>query len=257
MGIRRARSGGPHGPPRSVLGSPYALWSPRLRHPAASASRSAAASAIGCESLQIFTHNPRTWRPINHTDAEIAAFREEAAAAGIGPIVSHGLYLMNLGAPDRDVPSGPPGKAATSTRNIYRLSVTSLTQHLEIGERLGLAGVVLHVGSSKGSTLDEAIDRIAAGIAEAFAAAPGAVPGLPREHRRAPATPSAARSPSSSTSGTASGTRSASAYAWIPSTCSPAATRSTSPAASIAVLEDFDTDAWGSISFDACTSTTR
>ena len=34
--------------------------------------------AIGCESLQVFTHNPRTWRPINHTDAEIAAFREQA-----------------------------------------------------------------------------------------------------------------------------------------------------------------------------------
>ena len=129
--------------------------------------------AIGCESLQVFTHNPRTWRPINHTDAEIAAFRDGAAAAGIGPIVSHGLYLMNLGAPDRDLPSGPPGKPATSTRNIYRLSVTSLIQHLEIGERLGLAGVILHVGSSKGSSLDESIARIAAGIAEAFAAAPG------------------------------------------------------------------------------------
>jgi deoxyribonuclease IV len=47
--------------------------------------------AIGCESLQVFTHNPRTWRPINHSDEEIAAFRAEADAAGIFPIVSHGL----------------------------------------------------------------------------------------------------------------------------------------------------------------------
>jgi deoxyribonuclease IV len=129
--------------------------------------------AIGCESLQVFTHNPRTWRPIHHTDAEVAAFREQAAMAHMGPLVSHGLYLINLGAPDRDVPSGPPGKPATSTRNIYRLSVTSLIQHLEIGERLGLAGVILHVGSSKGSTLEESIDRIARGISAAFAAAPG------------------------------------------------------------------------------------
>src|SRR5450631_4497893 len=113
----------------------------------------ARAQAIGCESLQIFTHNPRTWKPINHTDTEITAFREGAAAAAIGPVVSHGLYLMNLGAPDRDLPSGPPGKPPTSTRNIYWLSVTSLIQHLEIGERLGLAGVILHVGSSKGGTL--------------------------------------------------------------------------------------------------------
>jgi deoxyribonuclease-4 len=129
---------------------------------------------LGAESLQVFTHNPRTWRPINHTDEEIAAFRAQAAEAGMAPLVSHGLYLINLGAPDREVPTGPPGKPATATRNIYRSSVESLVQHLEIGERLGLAGVVLHVGSSKGSSEGEAIARIGAGIAEAFATAPGA-----------------------------------------------------------------------------------
>jgi deoxyribonuclease IV len=129
---------------------------------------------LGCESLQVFTHNPRTWRPINHTDEEIAAFRAGASEAGLGPLVSHGLYLINLGAPDREVPTGPPGKPATATRNIHRSSIESLIQHLQIGERLGLEGVVLHVGSSKGSSEDEAIARIGAGIAEALDAAPGA-----------------------------------------------------------------------------------
>ena len=129
--------------------------------------------ALGCESLQVFTHNPRTWRPINHAAEEIAAFRAGAAEAGMAPLVSHGLYLINLGAPDREVPSGPPGKPATTTRNIYRASVESLVQHLTIGDRLGLSGVVLHVGSCKGSTEDEAIARIGAGIAEAFDTAPG------------------------------------------------------------------------------------
>jgi deoxyribonuclease-4 len=128
---------------------------------------------LGCESLQVFTHNPRTWRPINHKADEIAAFRALAAEAGMGPLVSHGLYLINLGAPDREVPTGPPGKPAVAMRNIYRSSVESLIQHLTIGEALGLAGVVLHVGSSKGSTEDEAIERIGAGIAEALDAAPG------------------------------------------------------------------------------------
>ena len=128
---------------------------------------------LGCESLQVFTHNPRTWRPINHTEAEIAAFRAGAEETGMGPLLSHGLYLMNLGAPDREVPTGPPGKPATSTRNIYRASIESLIQHLTIGEALGLEGVVLHVGSFKGSTEDEAIARIGAGIAEAFDSAPG------------------------------------------------------------------------------------
>jgi deoxyribonuclease-4 len=129
--------------------------------------------ALGCESLQVFTHNPRTWRPINHTDEEIAAFRAGAEEAGIAPVVSHGLYLINLGAPDRDVPTGPPGKPAVAMRNIYRTSVESLVQHLTTGHRLGLAGVVLHVGSFKGSTEDESIARIGAGIAEAFETAEG------------------------------------------------------------------------------------
>lgn len=128
---------------------------------------------LGCESLQVFTHNPRTWRPINHTPEEIAAFRAAAEAAGMSPLVSHGLYLINLGAPNREVPTGPPGKPAVATRNIYRSSVESLVQHLTVGEALGLAGVVLHVGSSKGSSEGEAIERIGAGIAEAFDAAPG------------------------------------------------------------------------------------
>ena len=129
--------------------------------------------AIGCESLQVFTHNPRTWAPIRHKDEEIAAFREKAEAAQIGPIVSHGLYLINLGAPDIEQPTGPPGKPTTKTRNFYRASQESLRQHLAIGERLGLEGVVLHVGSSRGSTLEESIERIGTAIAQAFEDEPG------------------------------------------------------------------------------------
>ena len=132
--------------------------------------------ALGCESLQVFTHNPRTWRPIRHTDEEIAAFRAGAADAGIAPVVSHGLYLINLGAPDREVPTGPPGKPAVAMRNIYRASVESLVQHLATGHALGLDGVVLHVGSFKGSTEAESIARIGAGIAEAFDASEGDCP---------------------------------------------------------------------------------
>jgi deoxyribonuclease-4 len=86
-------------------------------------------------------------------------------------MVSHGLYLMNLGAPDAEVPTGPKSKG--KTRNIFRTSIESLIQHLEIGDRLGLAGVVLHVGSSKGSTYEEAVGRIGQGIAEAFDQAGG------------------------------------------------------------------------------------
>jgi deoxyribonuclease IV len=127
--------------------------------------------AIGCESLQVFTHNPRTWTPIRHKPEEVEGFRRGWQENGMGPLVSHGLYMINLGAPDREQPSGPPGKQVS--RNFYRMSIESLVQHLEIGEALGLSGVVVHVGSSKGDTLEGAIGRIGEGIAEAFDAAQG------------------------------------------------------------------------------------
>lgn len=126
---------------------------------------------IGCQSLQVFTHNPRTWAPINHRPEEIAGFRAGIAENGMGPCVSHGLYMINLGAPDREQPSGPPGKQ--TMRNFYRMSIESVRQHLAVGEALGLAGVVVHVGSSKGDTLEAAIARIGEGIGEAFDLAPG------------------------------------------------------------------------------------
>lgn len=128
---------------------------------------------LGCESLQVFTHNPRTWRPTRHSDEEIAAFRAGAAEAGLAPLVSHGLYLINLGAPDRETPTGPPGGPPKAMRNIYRTSVESLVQHLATGHALGLEGVVLHVGSSVGSTEAESIARIGAGIAQAMETAGG------------------------------------------------------------------------------------
>ena len=129
--------------------------------------------AIGAENVQVFTHNPRTWVPIKHKPEEIAAFRALATADDIRPNVSHALYLINLGAPDREQPTGPPGKPATTTRNFYRASIESLVQHLEIGDALGLVGVVLHVGSSRGDTTEGAIERIGAGIAEALERASG------------------------------------------------------------------------------------
>jgi deoxyribonuclease-4 len=58
-------------------------------------------------------------------------------------------------------------------RNFYRTSVESLVQHLQIGAALGLGGVVVHVGSSRGDTLEGAIARIGAGIAEALERAEG------------------------------------------------------------------------------------
>ena len=189
---------------------------------------------LGCESLQVFTHNPRTWKPINHSDEEIAAFRAQAAERGMGPLVSHGLYLMNLGAPDREVPTGPPGKPAVGTRNIYRSSIESLVQHLAIGDALGLEGVVLHVGLVQGIDRGRGHRAHRRGHRRGIRRRPAAHAASSWRTPQAPATPSAAPSPSCARSPTPWAGPSASASASTPSTCSPPATRCTSPAASTA-----------------------
>ena len=55
---------------------------------------------MGCDAVQVFTQSPRMWRPTNHTPEAVARFRERREEAGIGSVVCHALYLVNLASPD-------------------------------------------------------------------------------------------------------------------------------------------------------------
>ena len=112
------------------------------------------AEASGCEALQIFTKNSNQWRGRPLGDTEVAEFRLRAASSAVGPIVSHASYLINLAAPDRA---------------LRKRSVAALADELHRGDRLGLAGVVLHPGAHTTSTAQDGLRRITDGIAEAQA----------------------------------------------------------------------------------------
>lgn len=58
---------------------------------------------IGCEALQIFGSSPQSWAFREFPDAEIDAFRQSMADAGIGPVFLHAIYLVNLGSNRPDV----------------------------------------------------------------------------------------------------------------------------------------------------------
>ena len=60
-------------------------------------------AAIVGDCVQVFTQSPRMWRPTNHKPEAIAAFHEKRAEHGIGGVVCHALYLVNLAAPDAEV----------------------------------------------------------------------------------------------------------------------------------------------------------
>src|SRR6266478_37496 len=58
------------------------------------------AHKLGCNALQIFSANPRMWAggPARITEVDGAAFRARREALGLGPLVIHANYLINLAA---------------------------------------------------------------------------------------------------------------------------------------------------------------
>lgn len=92
--------------------------------------------ALGCETVQIFSRNPRGWvaRPL--TAEEITKFQDARAQTEITPVVIHANYLINLAAADL---------------GIRDKSIKSFREELERGLALGADYLVVHPGSAKGA----------------------------------------------------------------------------------------------------------
>ncbi len=101
---------------------------------------------LGGEAVQLFTQSPRTWRATNHDPANFERFKERRNDAGVKSVLCHALYLINLAAPDDEV---------------YKKSVASLLNTIDVARAIEADGVVLHVGSHLGAGLDSGLDRIA------------------------------------------------------------------------------------------------
>jgi deoxyribonuclease IV len=111
----------------------------------------ARAKLHGCEALQIFTKNASQWRARPLPDEEIAAFRQAAQDTGIGPIVAHASYLINV---------------ATADPALRAQSIAALGEEVDRAEALGLLGVVLHPGARLATREAEAIDLVVSALAQ-------------------------------------------------------------------------------------------
>jgi deoxyribonuclease-4 len=108
---------------------------------------------LGGEAVQLFTQSPRTWRPTNHDPANFERFKERRKEAGVKAVLCHALYLINLAAPDKEV---------------YKKSVDTLVNTIDVARAIAADGVVLHVGSHLGAGLDSGLDRVAAALERAL-----------------------------------------------------------------------------------------
>jgi len=109
--------------------------------------------AMGGEAVQVFTQSPRMWRPTNHDPANFERFKERRSEAGIGAVVCHALYLINLASPKAD---------------FYSKSVEALKNTVDVGCAIEADAVVFHVGSHLGSGFEAGLERVVPALAEAL-----------------------------------------------------------------------------------------
>lgn len=147
--------------PYSDIVQPSALEAKRLKKPAVpflGAHMSIAGGlhlaiergqSVGCTALQIFTKNNNQWRGKALGEDEAEQFRQAWADSGIGPIIAHNAYLINLASPDAET---------------HRKSMTAMLDELRRAERLGLSGLVIHPGSHMGKGENWGLKRIASSL---------------------------------------------------------------------------------------------
>ncbi len=106
---------------------------------------------IDADAVQLFVQSPRAWRFPDHDPADLAAFRERRAEAGLGAVLVHCLYLVNLATPKDD---------------FYEKSVSTMRRTMETSCAIEADGVVLHVGSHLGAGFEDAMERIEPALAQ-------------------------------------------------------------------------------------------
>jgi deoxyribonuclease IV len=110
------------------------------------------AAELGVDSMQLFVQSPRAWRFPDHDPADLAAFRERRQELGIGGVLVHAIYLVNLATPNDD---------------FYSKSVTTLRSTVDAACAIE-ADVVFHVGSHQGAGFEEGLKRVVPALAEAL-----------------------------------------------------------------------------------------
>lgn len=94
------------------------------------------ATALGCDTMQIFSRSPREWRGIKISQEDIQEFIKRRSKAKICPLFIHVPYLSNLASP---------------FRKLYETSIKYYIAYLKEADSLGAEYLVSHMGSHKKS----------------------------------------------------------------------------------------------------------
>jgi len=105
------------------------------------------ARKLGCNALQIFSSSPRMWQggPARIPDVDAAAFRARRGELGLGPLVIHANYLINL---------------AAEQPMLRTRSIQAFHDELVRGLALGADFLVVHPGSRGEATPEQAVATV-------------------------------------------------------------------------------------------------
>ncbi len=118
------------------------------------------AVGLGCETIQVFTRNPRGFKAVPVDPDEAAAFRRDIAESGISPVFVHAPYLVNLAAAD--------ARRSRMTEEI-------LVSDAERCQRLGVRFLIAHVGRATGTDEGLALENVARNVNRILEGSPESV----------------------------------------------------------------------------------
>jgi deoxyribonuclease-4 len=113
---------------------------------------------LACDTIQIFTKSNMQWKARDLTQNEINLFKETLDETGIGPVVGHDTYLINLASPDKET---------------YKKSVDSFIVEMLRSEAVGLPYLVMHPGAHMDKGEEWGLKRIASSLNTVFKATKG------------------------------------------------------------------------------------
>ena len=107
------------------------------------------ARGLGCNAMQIFSRNPRSWQAEELNSADVERFKKLKAQYDISPVAVHIPYIINLATPDD---------------TLYKRSIIAYMEDLERTDLLGIEYFVTHLGSHVGSGEDAGIKRFSGAL---------------------------------------------------------------------------------------------
>ena len=110
------------------------------------------AGELGAQTFQIFSASPRTWRARTPDPKQVALLRAARERFNLHPLAIHASYLINL---------------ASADPLIRTKSIDGFRGELQRAAVIGAEHLVIHPGSYRGQSVEEAIAGFAAGLRDA------------------------------------------------------------------------------------------